>query len=171
MPTYRTVDAETKELCDEVMQTHHPLLKEAGVTVQILTAHAKVSEATGEPVGPALKLHGVPALAIVKVTSLKDRVGGIEDARIILDGDQWPDFGEERQRSILDHELTHLVPVYKDGFLQTDDANRPKLKTRPHDADLGVFFEVVERHGMQAVEAQAYRDLHNTMTQMKFPWG
>jgi hypothetical protein len=139
------------KLFEKAMRDNHERLVEAGVTVQILMKHAKVGD-DGKPKGPALKLHGVPAFATVKIMSVADRVAGAEDIRIVLDGDSWPEHTEERQLAIADHELTHVL-VDDDG--KTDDAERPVLKMRHHDYDGGLFFEVCERHGMEEPQTEA----------------
>lgn len=172
MPTHRTADSETVALLAEVMKQYHPDLVEAGVRVGLLLAHAPVDRETGEVKGPALKLHGYAALAIVRIVSAKDRVAGMPDAQVTLDADAWPEHVHERKVAIFSHELTHLVLVRdEEGGVKTDDAFRPRLKMRPHDYQLGMFTSVIEKHGLYAVEAQAYVELHRAMTQTKFPWG
>ncbi|TXH55560.1 MAG: hypothetical protein E6Q97_08545 [Desulfurellales bacterium] len=172
MATFRTAEKEWVDLLAEVMKQHHPDLVEAGVTVGLLFAHAPRNDATGEPQGPALKHNGYPALAVVKINSQRDRVEGKPDATITLDGDRWPDESRESRVALLDHELAHLVLVRdEDGGIKTDDCFRPRLKCREHDFQLGGFWDVVERHGKDAVESRAYQDLHRGFSQRCFPWG
>jgi len=169
--TYRQVEPDVIEMLDAVMREHHGDLAEEGVTVSLLFAHAAVSQ-DGEIQGPALKLRGWPALAVVGVVSYKDRVEGRSDARILLDGDRWPDLSDRQRRALLDHELEHLTLVRReDGKVRYDAAGRPRLKMRPHDYELGGFWAVVDRHGKDALESLAYRHVHAGFSQRTFPWG
>lgn len=168
---YRQAPQEIHDLLAEVIASTHKDLKAAGVTISIMTAHAKVNE-EGEPEGPALKHHGYPAAAVIKVNSYKDRVEGKDDATLLIDGDRWDEFSIKKQRGLIDHELTHLVVQRgKRGGIKTDKCGRPCLKTRPHDAEIGVFYDVVERHGEDALETVAYKEMHKAFSQKLLPWG
>jgi len=172
MPTYRLPDPEHAAVLDDVLRTIHPRLADAGVTVGLLLAHAKCNK-DGEVAGPALRLHGVACAALVRVTKLKDRVKGVEDAMIELDGDRFGEHSPATRRAIIDHELRHIVVVTnaKTGVPETDDAGRPKLKLCPDDYSINGFFDVIERHGKDALEAQTYRDVHRVMSQKLLPFG
>lgn len=154
MATYRKADDESVELLRDVMVAYHPRLAEAGVRVEFLEAFAPRGK-NGEPKGPALKHHGYPALAVVKPTSHKDRVAGEADAILSIDGDRWPELTDARKRALLDHELTHLELVVREGEIQLDDCHRPKLKTRPHDFEVGILDDVIRRHGADSFDADA----------------
>lgn len=172
MATFDVADTATREQLADVLEKYHPDLVEAGVTVAVLMAYAAKDERTGVAKGPALKHANFPAAALVRVNQLRDRVEGKDDATILLCGDSWATRSEEEQLAILDHELTHLeVQRDKDGAIKIDDCGRPKLKIRPHDAQMGVFYEVVKRHKSQAIESQSYAELHKQFTQLCFPWG
>lgn len=169
--TFQRAEKDVTDLVAKVMAEAFDDLAKLKVEVDVLMAFA-ARDKDGEPKGCALKLHGVPCLAIVKVTSLKDRVAGLGDVRILIDGDQFPHRTAEEQEAIIHHELQHLVIARdKDGNARIDDAFRPVLKTRPHDAELGVFFATIDRYKTAAIEAQAYRALHREMSQRTFPWG
>lgn len=171
MPSYRTVEPEVEALLAQVIEEHHQDLKEAGVTVQVLQAHAK-RDKHGVPKGPALKLHGYPCMAIVSIIGLKDRVGGGKDARIVIDGDRWGDGPAKEQFATLDHEMMHLTLVRdEEGPVVLDDACRPKLKMRLHDYELGIFEDIVKRHGKDCLDSQQYLPVHKFFVQQTFPWG
>jgi hypothetical protein len=171
MPSYRTAEPEILALLADVMKQHHGDLVEAGVTIEVFTAHAK-RDRNGAPKGPALKHHGTPALGTIRITSEEERIAGRKDAVMKLDGDEWPELPPEQQASLLDHEATHLLLVRdKEGNIELDDCFRPKLKMRPHDAELGLFYQCVERHGMNAVETKAYLPVHKKFTQLLLPYG
>jgi hypothetical protein len=162
--TYTVADRADFDLLAEVIADHHPRLAEAGVTTQLLVANAEEGKSP-------LKNRGYPCLALARIVSLKDRVAGLKDTVIYLDGARWAEKSEEEQRAVLDHELSHFELVLdKQKKVKLDAADRPKLRTRLHDHEIGVFFDVVERHGVSAIEAQSYRDLHRKMVQMTFDW-
>ncbi len=172
MPNYRQAPQEDVDLLARVLEDYHAELKDAGVRIGLLHAHARRDEETGEPLGPALKHHGYPAAAIVRIKSQRDRVAGSPDAVVEVDGDRWPDWTPQEKAALLDHELQHLsLARGKEGEILVDDCFRPKLKMRPHDFQLGIFEAVIDRHGINSLDAQGYRDLHRVMFQKTFPWG
>lgn len=172
MPTFRQADPDAVAILEDLMETVHKRLDTHGVTVGCLFAHAKIDEKTGMRKGPALKLHGYPALAIVKINSYRDRVEGKPDATVCVDGDDWGSWPVEKQRALLDHELTHLELVFDDeGGVKLDDACRPRLVMRPHDIVIGGFEEVIDRHQQHSCEAESYMPIHKMFTQKLFPWG
>lgn len=139
---------------------YHAKLAEADVTVQLLVASRYDGEGNLEP---ALKKNGLVIAAKTSVTSLPDRVRGIEDAKIIIDAASWESMADGRQIALLDHELEHLQLVYdSDGILKLDDRNRPKLKLKPHDFELNYFHDVAQRHGEASVEASLVRHFNVT---------
>lgn len=167
MPTtYETCDEEIRELVNELIEKHHADLKEAGASIELLSAR--------NPKGPAVKLHGYACAAIVKVNSYKDRVEGKEDATIMIDADEWGTTPDDRRRAILDHELHHLVVKRKtrrkgrrrrggseniDGIAEAevgqilrDDLARPILKCRLHDLVVGGFIVIAKRHRDASLE-------------------
>ena len=166
MPTtYRTAD-HLQPLLAEVIEAYHPDLKRYGVTFTILTAHSDPDSDK-----PALSVRGHAAAGQIKINNLKDRVAGLADATLLLDGDRWESWTPAQQRSLLDHECTHLVVVVKDGVVQTDDCGRPRLKIRHHDEEIGIFRDVIERHGEECLDVEACKPLHKFLTQQVFPYG
>jgi hypothetical protein len=156
MPNYEPADPETHKLCAEVAAESHPVLVELGVTIGILFAHGKVDEAGN--LKPALKHHGIPAAAVIRLVPLRDRMLGAPDAQLIIDGDRWPLRSVEGKRALADHELMHLEPQFDDdGKPKLDDAGRPKLKIRLHDFVVEGFDDVIARHGAHALEWQAVK--------------
>lgn len=172
MATFRVAEREDRELLEAVMAEHHMRLCDAGVRVGLLYASGPRDEKSGLLKGPALKLHGMQALAVVKINSTKDRVEGKPDATVTLDFDQWPDHSPERKRAIMDHELAHLLlATDEDGNPQIDDANRPKLRMRQHDLVVGGFTDVVRRNKQHAAESDQFLEVNRFFTQEVFPWG
>lgn len=154
-----------------IMGDHHPHLVDAGVTIGCTLVAAPAGK-DGEISGPALRCRGWPALAVISITSLRDRAGGMPDARIQLDQSHWETASLDDQDAIIDHELEHLIVLLNTvGKVKYDSAGRPKLKLRPHDYELGGFFSLIQRRGALAAEAKAYIRLHQSMTQQSFHWG
>lgn len=168
MSTFRLPAPEHLDVLAEVMASIHPDLARNDVTVGLIVAHAKCDK-DGEPTGPALKLHGVACFATIRVTKLCERIKGLEDVQVRVDGDVWMTHTPEMRRAILDHELEHLIILAdeKTGIVETDDANRPKLKLRGHDWDGGFFYSCVERHGADAIESIQYGNLRRAMMKMQ----
>lgn len=162
----RPAEDET-DLLFHAMTTYHPRLHNIGVTVALLMVHDDQNE-DADILVPALKHHGVPALGITKIHNLKLRAHGLADAEILIDGDRWKQMTEAERLALLDHELTHLEPVYKHEAPQFDDLRRPKLKMRPHDYDFGWFAEVAERHGKASQEVRQAEMFANENGQFTF---
>lgn len=157
--SYQKADENVLEVLDTAMGNWHRNLRLAGVKVGVLMAY--------NPDGDAVKHGGYPALATVKVVSLKDRVTKEIDAEVLIDEAAWRELHAEQRLSCLDHELQHLnlVPL-SPKELQTaqqydpqapwwklDDLGRPRLRTVPGDWNAGDGFKaVVERHGHMAIE-------------------
>ena len=162
MPHFRKGNDHECELLSEVLEKHHPELHDAELIVDVLVAFATKNE-QGEPRGPALSHGGYPAIATVRINSLKQRVLGGGDALVTLDGDRWGDFSPLQQRAILDHELTHLELVEgEEGGVEGDDIGRPRLRLRKHDHQFGWFDDVVRRHGANSVEWSQFKAFEGT---------
>lgn len=176
--TYEQPGAEMLELLERTIEECHERLLDADVRVQLLVARGP-TDGDGELVGPALKHHGIAALGLTKINSLKHRVAGLGDAEILIDGDAWEDMSDRRRVALLDHELTHIEVVYevrrkrkKKGDVEDaepertaglearpklDSAGRPKLRIRHHDHTHGFFDEVARRHGSDSHEVEQAR--------------
>lgn len=149
-------------------ELHQPLLDNR-VKIDLGFAMAERNEKTGEPVGFALKQHGVRALAKVRIIPLKDRVMGRGDAEILIDKDWWDTATEPEQRAVLDHELCHLEVRFNESGVVKDDFNRPKLQLRPHDYQIGWFVNVAKRHGPASAEVQQARQMQDESGQYFWP--
>lgn len=153
--TYQLASDQTKELLETVLHRYHPRLNLCDVRVGILMAIAAVDDKTGEKKGHAIKGHaGAAAAAQVKAVSLKDRVVKHYDVELLIDGDLWPTLSEPQQIAILDHEMTHIETTD-----EVDDLQRPKVKMRDEDFIAWGFWEVIQRHGVAAMEHRALKAL------------
>ncbi len=154
MPRYESAD---KELCQQVKamlaQPQHSEAKAAGVTIHVVLAFGKNES-------PAIMHGGYQAAAQIRINNHRQRVEGLEDCTLIIDGDQLGEWSKAKLDALIDHELTHiLVQRDGDGEVKYDDCERPKLKLRKHDAQIGVFFDVMERHEAEAIDTQVVAKL------------
>lgn len=159
--TFQNCDDDVSRLAAQAITKYMRELSEYGVRVFYQFVYAARDERTGEPKGTALTHGGYPADAVIKINSLQARVEGLADATVRIDGDKWKDMTDREREALLAHELRHLELVTDDeGNVQTDDAGRPRLRLRPHDAQVGVFYDVAEWYGKDAADAKAVQALH-----------
>jgi hypothetical protein len=153
---YEPIDETHKlrEVLNQVIGAYHHILLDSGVTIALLTV--RNFDANGEQVDPALTHGGYPAMATIKINSYRDRVEGKADVTITVDGHRWDELRDVKLAAVLDHELTHLeLVIEEDGSVSRDDIDRPKLRMRKHDFQIGGFNEVANRHKADAIEVQA----------------
>ena len=161
--TYDNAPDEVIEQINDLLELYHPKLKEAGVTIHALMAHS-----TG---GDAVSVGGYPALACVRIISLKDRVKGMKDVEIVIDAERFDELTEPQRLALLDHELHHLETVPDEGGgCKRDDASRPKLVMRRHDVQFGWFKTIAERHGSNSPEQIQAKTLIDKHGQSFFPF-
>lgn len=158
--TYTVCPDEIRKLAERIQRRDHHDQIEAAVSITYLFAR--------NPEGPPLSFGGYPAAAIFKINSLKDRVAGLTDATISIDEDAWESYSEETRLALLDHELLHgEVCRNKVGAFKYDDANRPKLRIRKHDFQIGGFHMIAKRHGTDAIEVQNIQHVNMAWKQME----
>jgi len=165
---YRKADASEMESLTKIRNEHHEELRDHDVQVGLLFARAgrdQHGEATSHPI----KFAGVPVVARVRRTSVKERIWCPYDAVIEVDEDRWEGMSEDERVAVIDHELTHVV-VAKDkaGAAIIGDDLRPQIAMRPDDWMLTGFAEVVKRHGRAAIEAQAIHEISEKFGQLIF---
>lgn len=162
MPTtFSPCESSVSDMAFTVMKKYYPDLIEADVTIAYLFAENQD--------GQALKLHGYPAAATVKINSYANRVEGMTDATIKIDKSWWEERSEEDQLALLDHELCHLLLGTDDnGSPLTDDLGRPKLKMRQCDFQIEGFDQIVKRHGFAAEECRAVLETRSRWMQAGF---
>jgi hypothetical protein len=166
VPTYEKAPPKVVKVVEKLSRTYHSPLTEAGVTVDVLFAHATTDD-NGDPTGPAIKHHGYEVAGLARIVNLKDRTKGMADAEIVLDGDRWEEWSEETQAALIDHELTHFeLSTDKDGHVKRDDLDRPKLRIRKHDRQFGWFDEIVRRHGKASFEHQQAAEFYANHRQL-----
>lgn len=136
----------THDFIYAVMKSHHPELLDAGVSVTALMVLA-ARDKNGDAKGPAIKFHGYPAVATIKITNNEDRVAGLTDCVINIDSDRWDELSKREREALISHELTHLEYTGK-----MDNNGRPKLKLRLHDVQIGVFLENIKEFGDDSLD-------------------
>jgi len=143
------------------------------IDVRCWFAFAATNKA-GEITGNALRVRGGAAYACVRITSPLERVQGLGDALILIDGDNWTNWTAERKAALIDHELEHIAAQRdKDGTLKLDDRGRPKLGLRPHDWEFGGFNSIARRHRDHSFEHAAVDQIGGTLVrnyQLSFDW-
>jgi hypothetical protein len=139
------------------IDNYFPDLVECQMTYGILLAHPSPDA----PEKPVLLQNGVPVTGSVKKSSRDDRILGAVDVTLTLDAPHWANLDEEEQAAEVDHWLyrLQLQRDKKTKVFKTDDAHRPVFKFRPHDREVGVYDEIVRRHGRKAPESQAVEAL------------
>lgn len=154
------------QLCKELIELYHSDLDTASVKVDIVMAFR---DPDGE--APAMEKDGHRVLGQAKTITLKDRVKGMGDCEIILDGDAWDGLPEKQKAALLDHELEHFeVKRDKEGEFVFDDLTRPVIKLRSHDRQFGWFDTVAMRHRSDSMEIHQLRKLFTEGGQIYLPF-
>lgn len=158
--TYSECPAEIKKRATQIAREFHPHLIEGDVTIFFKWAE--------NPDDVALMFQGYPAAATIKINSYEKRVEGLADCTMTIDKAFWDEASEESQDALLDHELQHIdVRRNKAGAIKYDDANRPCLRLRKHDFQIGGFHSIAKRHGIGALEVQYVEKVNETWKQME----
>lgn len=146
--TYERAGESITGVVDLMMQKYHHDLQSLEVKVDVLMAR--------NAEGDAVTLGGYPCQAKVRVIGLKDRAAGRGDAEIIIDELNWDGLTSKQRDALIDHELEHLEPVInpKNNKPKRDDLDRPKLKIKKHDWQIGWFDSIAKRHGDHSAEKQ-----------------
>ncbi len=167
-------DLEALNLLRNVRKKLHKDLDEFDVTLAVIKAERKLNKDGEATEGPVLALHGYECAATIKITPLNQRVLKVPDAILTINWEQWDALTKGEKEALLDHELTHLV-ISRDAenTPRYDDLGRPLLRMRKHDWHLGGFLEVVERHGIQSLDASSVHAVATSATfkvQRIFQW-
>lgn len=170
MPTYERADEEVEKMAEAILnrfESHRPLV-EAGVKFDFVFALPTLNE-NGEPTGDAIKKNGVKALGLCRIINLKDRTMGRGDVEILIDLPWWEDATDEQREALLDHELHHAAVKLKNGVVQRDDLQRPLIKLRKHDVEVGWFDIIALRHGAASQERIQAKSLSDDVGQLYWP--
>jgi hypothetical protein len=157
---------ETHELCKQLIELYHPDMDSAAAKVDIVMAFR-------DPDGdaPAMEKDGHRILGLASTIKLKDRVKGMGDCEIMLDGDAWENLTDKHKAALMDHELEHLeVKRDKIGDFVMDDLIRPVIKLRNHDRQFGWFDNIARRHRSDSMEVQQMQKLFLEVGQTYLPF-
>lgn len=142
-----------------ITNKYHPALAETGCNIGGVFASNET--------GPAVKLHGVAALATIQAVSAKRRPNCEHDAEITIDASEWNALSPQQQDALIHHELGHLKrkehsakkldKLRKENpdcpAWQIDNLGRPKLGTVPADFSPGdAFHSTIAIFGPAAIE-------------------
>lgn len=151
----------------EEHESHHPL-RDEDVKIDLIFAYAEEDD-QGFLKGNALNLHGYGATAIAKILGYKDRWHRKFDAEITIDGDWWFDAErtDDQRRALLDHELHHFCVQFDENkIVKVDKLDRPVLKMRKHDVQVGWFKLIAARNGVasqECIQAKVIKDTYGQM--------
>lgn len=170
MAIYRNADSQAHDLIHELIDEYHGSLKDCAVRVGALFAFAPRDEETGEPKGDALKKYGLPASATVRIVSQRDRIAGLPDCQILIDGEAWEkEWSDEHKKAVLDQQLQYLeVQFDEEGGVKLDACCRPRLRIIPPDYLISGFRMIAERHGDESVEVKEARKVQKVYGQLLF---
>lgn len=163
MKTYTPAPDEVHERVTALVSRYYPDLQAVQAKIDILFV-------TSDQVGSALKHHGYPCSATIRIVGLRDRSKGHGDAEIIIEADKYASLTPESRDALLDHELYHLEPVRdkKTKFFKIDSHGRPKFKLRLHDRQFGWFDTIATRHGEASVEVNQAKEFFAEAGQLYF---
>lgn len=153
MNTYKACGLDIARRAKRLVKKYHDPLARARVRIDFLFVTTD-----GED-GCALKCGGYPAMAVASVIPQKNRVGLKADARITIDKEAWDHLSERQRDALLDHELQHFEAVMADDTVALDGNDRPKIRMRKHDVQLGFFSVIAKRHGEHSQEVIQARAL------------
>ena len=157
---------EVKNLCQDLVVLYHSDLDSAAAKIDIVFAFR---DPDGEE--PAMEKEGHRMLGKSSTLSLKDRVKGMGDVEIILDGDAWHDMDLRKRMALLDHQLEHFeVKRDKVGNFIFDDLERPIIKMRNHDRRINFFDNVARRHRSDSMEVHQLQRLFAEAGQIYLPF-
>jgi hypothetical protein len=169
MPHYQTAPQSVATMAQELIRRNFPDLQEVDTTFCFLFAFSPTDDAGRKP--PAVTHGGYPAAATIRQTSYKDRVSGLADVVVTIDGEMWEGMTDRQREALLHHEASHLeLKRSEDGSPQVDDAGRPKFKMRKHDFQIGVFKSTMEKYGPDSLDLQVVSEAA-TWVQETIKWG
>lgn len=169
MPTYQKASQDVLDCASLLIKSYSDNEELAGVKIDYVFALPSL-DADGEPIGDAITHHGMPALGLCRIVSLKDRAKGNGDAEILLDQRYWEASPDAERAALLDHELHHLqLKRDKKNRVRSDDLGRPRLTMRKHDRQFGWFDAIARRHGPASAERRQAREIFTEAGQLYWP--
>ncbi|MEA3265430.1 MAG: putative metallopeptidase [Candidatus Fermentibacteria bacterium] len=147
-------DGKLHDIVYGVMSKYHPDLKSAGIKVTVFLV--KFISRSGEILDnePVLKSNGHGASATIRRASKSELQLGSGDVIIEIDSFVWREHLREKSRvALIDHELCHIgLRRNKNGKIRMNPNGRPAIELIHHDIEIGLFYDVVKRHGKDSIE-------------------
>lgn len=163
MKCYDQAPDEVRDRVIALIKRYHPELEKVQIRIDLLMASTDSDETAAVTCG------GYPAYAVVKILGPKERAMDRGDAEIVIDRDEYEAMDAAKRDALLDHELYHLeVKRDKNGRPKMDDHQRPCLKMRKHDFQVGWFHEIARRHGFASIEVSQATALREEQGQTYF---
>ena len=157
---------EVTKLADQLVRLYHTDMDSIAAKVDVLFCFR--AEDSDEP---ALAKDGSRVLSVSKVTSLKDRVKGMGDVEIILDGDAWGNLDDKGKAALLDHALESFEAKRdKEGDFVLDDIDRPTFRIRPHDRVVRFYDAIAQRHRSDSMEVKQLQRMFAESGQIYLPF-
>ncbi len=156
MSIYTKAGTAINDMVNTLIDNHYGELAECQIRIGVLFAHPRA------PMKPALTTNGVPVLSTIRKINLKDRVAGLPDAQIILDGPYWndPNTTNDNQLELLDSQLYRLeLKRDKTRAIKTDDAQRPIITLKRYDYFIAGHDSIIRRYGNNSLALRAIADL------------
>ena len=151
---------EAKRIVAKLIADHHPDLAEAKVTFDCLEA---TKTTKGAKIGGcAVRNHGHPAPAKIKISTTWDRTQNAPDFTITFDSEMWAKATEDGREAIIEHQLLFLEVMREEkdgedaekGSIVTDKQHRPRLTRRKADHLFEWFDDAAKRYADASIEVQ-----------------
>ena len=161
---YKPADDDVIAIMDRVIERHGMFAPIAthDVRVEILMAWSDK--------GAAVKVHGAPALASIKVVSGEERARGGPDLRIKIDSFRFGQLSARSREAVIAHELYHVRFKHHGSDVERDIYGRPIVRLIPDDWCINGFRRVAEWYGEDSVERISYGRLGEILGQKSLPF-
>lgn len=156
----------THKLVLDVMKKYHYELFEAEISVTVFMAE-KIDKEGNSVEEYALVKNGQSVA--VQIRKANQRELGLGSGLLIIEIDslRWDTMLLESQIALIDHELCHfrLKRDKKTGAIKLDGNDKPMLQGVHHDAEIGIFTDVIRRHGMLSIDYKQTTYVHGLVTE------
>jgi hypothetical protein len=140
VPAFEIAPYELRKMAHELANEHHRGLRKVKLGILLASSATKL---------PAIQ---------AKPTSAMHRAAGCADLLIIVSDSAWQRRDDTQRRALLDHALSSVQVIERNGELSTDTAGRPRLRRIAKDCAVG-YVEPWRRWGEASIEAQAMAKL------------
>lgn len=163
MNKYTAATLDVARRVKRLVKKYHPDLAKARVRIDC------VFVTTDGEDGAPVKVNGYPALAAASTVPQKYRPATKADARITIDKEAFEELTDKQKDALLDHELQHFQAVIDENTVALDGNDRPRIRMRKHDVQIGFFSVIAQRHGENSQEVIACRALVEHAAEVYLP--